>query len=122
MNYPWIYDYLNDKKGCVKDFKEEWQWTRYMVGGKLFAAVCKDEKGIDSIVTLKLVPMDGDFLRSQYEDIKPGYYMNKLHWNSVNLDGSVPDSVLREMADKSYELVLHGLTKKLQREILGELN
>lgn len=119
MNYPWLYDELASKPGAEKDFKEEWQWTRYQVGGKLFAAVCRDEQGHDSIVTLKLEPAEGAFLREQYEDIFPGYYMNKEHWNSVKLDGSVPDGLLREMAEKSYRLVLSGLSKKKQREILG---
>lgn len=118
MNYPWLYDYLLSKKGITNDFKEEWQWTRYFIGGKLFAAICKDKAGEDSLVTLKLTPSDGEFLRQQYEDITPGYYMNKLHWNSVNLRGVVPDNILKDMADKSYELVLGGLSKKKQKEIL----
>ena len=53
------------------------------------------------------------------EDIKPGYYMNKVHWYSVNLVGCVPDELLRDMAEKSYRLVLDGLSKKLQKELLG---
>ena len=117
MNYPWLDEYFLSMKGITKDFKEEWQWTRYFIGNKMFAAICKDKAGKDSIVTLKLDPMDGDFLRTQYEDVKPGYYMNKLHWNSVNLEGSVPDEILKDMAPKSYGLVLTGLSKKMQREI-----
>lgn len=83
----------------------------------MFAAICKDDSGKDYIVTLKLEPLDGDFLRNQYEDINPGYYMNKVHWNSVNLEGTVPDTTMKEMAEKSYKLVLGGLSKKLQQEI-----
>jgi len=118
MNYPWLDEYLLSMQGSTKDFKEEWQWTRYLIGNKMFAAICKDESGRDSIVTMKLDPMDGEFLREQYEDIKPGYYMNKMHWNSVNLDGCVPDELLRDMARKSYRLVLGGLSKKMQKELL----
>lgn len=62
--------------------------------------------------------MEGDFLRSQYEDIIPGYYMNKTHWNSVKADGEVPDDLVKDMLDKAYGLVLGGLSKKKQREIL----
>lgn len=118
MKYPWLYDELAQKPGCTQDFKEEWQWLRFQVGGKLFAAICKDGQGQDSLLTVKLDPEEGRFLRGQYEDIIPGYYMNKEHWNSVRLDGDVPDNLLREMAEKSYRLVLGGLSKKKQKEIL----
>nr|WP_312576106.1 MmcQ/YjbR family DNA-binding protein [Sedimentibacter sp.] len=118
MNYPFLDEYLLSMRGATKDFKEEWQWTRYLIGNKMFAAICKDESGEDYIITLKLDPMEGEFLREQYEDIKPGYYMNKLHWNSVNLEGSVPDELLKDMARKSYRLVLGGLSKKKQKELL----
>ena len=69
---------------------------------------------------LKLEPQEGRFFREQYEDIIPGYYMNKEHWNSIRLEGSVPAELIRELAEKSYRLVLHGLSKKKQKEILGE--
>ncbi len=117
MNYPWLVEYLLSMKGSTKDFKQEWQWTRYLIGNKMFAAVCKDKSGKDYIVTLKLNPLDGDFFRNQYDDIYPGYYMNKVHWNSINLEGIVPDDVVKEIAERSYRLVLSGLTKKLQKEI-----
>ncbi len=120
MDILWIYEELEKKPGAVKDFKEEWQWTRFQVGGKLFAAICKGEDGEDSLLTLKLEPAEGRFLREQYEDIIPGYYMNKEHWNSVKLGGAVPEGLLREMMEKSYRLVLGGLSKKKQKEILGE--
>lgn len=120
MKYEWIDEYLLSKKGVTKDFKEEWNWIRYLIGGKMFAAVClDDESNQPYYITLKLEPMEGEFLRQQYPDIIPGYYMNKVHWNSINPDGAVPDELMREMLDKSYSLVLHGLTKKLQKEILG---
>jgi len=118
MNYPFLDEYLLSMLGATKDFKEEWQWTRYLIGNKMFAAVCKDESGKDYIITLKLDPMDGELLREQYEDIMPGYYMNKMHWNSVNLEGSVPDELLKDMARKSYRLVLGGFSKKKQKELL----
>ena len=69
------------------------------------------------ILTLKLDPMDGDFLRSQYEDIIPGHYMNKVHWNSIYLDGCVPEEMMKEMIEKSYHIVFDSLSKKKQKEI-----
>lgn len=86
----------------------------------MFAAVCREwEDDKPYYITIKLEPEEGDFLRRQYEDIIPGYYMNKEHWNSIKPDGSVPDELLRDLLDKSYELVLESFSKKKQREILG---
>lgn len=121
MKYLWIDPYLMEKRGVTKDFKQEWQWTRYHIGSKMFAAVCKNENGEDALITLKLEPSEGDFLRQQYQDIIPGYYMNKTHWNSVKTDGEVPDGLLKDMLDRSYQLVLNGLSKKQQKDIVGDI-
>ncbi|MDR2022197.1 MAG: MmcQ/YjbR family DNA-binding protein [Hungatella sp.] len=120
MRYPWIDEYLKSMKGVSNDFKEEWNWTRYLLGDKMFAAVCKDDQGRDYLITLKLEPVEGQFLRQQYEDIIPGYYMNKVHWNSIKADGNVPDDLLKDLLEKSYRLVLAGFPKKKQKELLGE--
>ncbi len=120
MKYDWMDAYLLGKTGVTKDFKKEWNWIRYLIGDKMFAAVCLGENDEPFYITLKLEPLEGDFLRSQYEDIIPGYYMNKTHWNSVKPDGEVPDDLLKDMLDKSYQLVLGGLSRKKQREILEE--
>lgn len=118
MRYTWLDDFLMSKKGVTKDFKEEWNWIRYMIGGKMFVAVCLGENDEPYYITLKLEPVEGDFLRSQYADIIPGYYMNKVHWNSIKPDGEVPDELLKDLLDKSYALVLGGFSKKRQQEIL----
>ena len=120
MPYPWIDDYLLQKPGVTKDLQPDWNWIRYQIGGKLFAAVCLDDQDQPYYITLKLDPAEGDFLRGQYEDILPGYYMNKTHWNSVRAQGSVPDDLLRNLLDEAYRLVLPALPKKKQREITGE--
>ena len=83
--YLWLDQFLLSMSGSKKDFKEEWGWNRYLIGEKMFAAICNDATGIRDIITLKLNPLDGDFLRNQYEDIIPGHYMNKMHWNSIYL-------------------------------------
>ena len=98
MPYPWIDAYCLSKKGVVKDYKEEWEATRYQVGGKMFAMQGGDKEG-NPIFTLKLPPDFGRFLRQQYPDIVPGYYMNKEHWNSLFLHGAVPHALVREMID-----------------------
>ena len=116
----WLDTYLHSFPCVIRDFKEEWQWIRYQVGDKMFAAICKDATGKRDIITIKLDAMEGDFLRQQYKDIVPGHYMNKIHWNSIYLDGEVPTNMLKELIEKSYYLVVRGLTKKKQKEILGE--
>ncbi len=118
MRYTWIDDYLLNKVGVTKDLQEDWNWIRYKIGGKMFAAVCLGENNKPYYITLKLEPAEGDFLRQQYEDIVPGYYMNKAHWNSIKPDGEVPDDLLKDMLDKAYGLVLGGFSKKKQQEIL----
>ena len=95
MNYPWIDEYCLSKIGVERDYKTEWQATRYMIRGKMFAMQGGDKEG-KPIITIKLSPMDGQALRSQFADIVPGYYMNKEHWNSLYLEGSVPDDIVKE--------------------------
>ena len=94
MNYPWIFEELAQKPGAVRDFKEEWQWTRFQVGGKLFAAICKDGAGNDALLTLKLPPEENCFLREQYEDILPGYYCNKAGRQRAGPPGAGADGNL----------------------------
>lgn len=123
-NYPWLDQYLCGKTGTVKDYKLEWGWYRYQVGGKMFAATCRpgpEHKGYDQreLLTLKCDPLEAELLRAAYPDIIPGFYSDKRHWISVFLDGSVSEYVLRELCDRSYGLVFGKLTKKLQREIQG---
>lgn len=112
MQYPCL------KKGAVQEYKLEWQALRYRVGEKMFALLGKDNMGRD-IISLKLTPAEGQLLRAQFADIIPGYYLNKEYWNSVCLNGSVPEDVLKKMIYKSYTLVFSSLTKKRQKEIEG---
>lgn len=120
--YEWLDAYLLAKTGAVKDYKLEWQWWRYQVGGKLFAATCQpgpEHKGYDcrELLTLKCDPQRSELLRAEFPDIIPGFYCDKRHWISVFLDGEVPEDVLRDLCDCFYRLVFGKLTKKLQREL-----
>ena len=117
MAYNWIDAYLLQKRGVCKDLQKDWNWIRYQVGGKMFAAVCLDESDRPYYITLKLDPMEGDMLRQQYADVLPGYYMNKLHWNSIRAEGAVPDDVVRGLLDRSYELVLSKLSKRVREAL-----
>jgi len=123
MKYEWIEEYLMKKAGVTKDFQEQWNWIRFHVGEKLFVAICRDDETNEPIfITLKLEPVEGEFYRKEYEDIIPGYYMNKVHWNSVKADGNVPDDVVKDLLDRAYTVVFESLSKKRQREIIEEAN
>ena len=118
MKYSWIDAYLLSKRGVTKDLQADWNWVRYRIGDKMFAAVCLDREDKPYYITIKLTPETGEFLR-QYEDIIPGYYMNKQHWNSVKAEGAVPDDLMREMLDHAYHIVLSAFSGKKQRELIG---
>ena len=119
MKYPWIDEYLKAKRGVTHDLQAEWNWIRYQIGGKMFAAVLLDDGDRPVYINLKLEPLEGELMRSQYPDIIPGYYSNKRHWNSVKADGEIPDGLLKDWLDRSYQLVLKEFSRQKQREILG---
>ena len=120
MKYEWIDEYLLKMPGVSKDLQKDWNWIRYRIGEKMFVAICLDDNDKPYYITLKLEPLEGDFWRKQYEDIIPGYYMNKTHWNSVKADGNVPDDILMDLLEKAYRIVLESLSKKRQKEILED--
>lgn len=116
--------YLRAKPGAEKDFKAEWEWWRYLVGGKMFAAEFtvgpehKEPYRGRHLLTLKCDPAWAEALRSDLPHaVYPGFYMDKRNWISIDLDADVAGSLLVELCDHSYGLVFSKLTKKLQREI-----
>ena len=85
--------------------------------GKLFALADVD---LFQSVNLKCDPEEAVLLRESYPAIQPGYHMNKKHWNTVDMDGSLDDKFVRGLIDTSYDLVVKGLTKS-QKELLTKL-
>lgn len=118
MNIQAFYDYCLAKKGVTEHFPFDEDTLVFKVGGKMFAlsSLMQWEKG-EASVNLKCDPDRALELRAQYEAIEPGYHMSKVHWNTVSVDGDVPEKMFRELIDHSYELVFKSLTKKLQAEI-----
>ena len=104
MKYDWLDEYCLSKRGVRKDFKAEWNATRYMLNGKMFAMQGGDKEG-NPIITVKLDPMFGQLLRNRYRDIVPGYYMNKEHWNTVTLGADVPVAEVHRQIEQSYDLI-----------------
>lgn len=118
MRYDWLDGYLLNKRSVTKDLQPSWNWIRYHIGGKMFAAVCLSDQNQPYYINLKIDPAESEFLRSQYEDIILGYYADKRNWISVKPNGAVPDELLKDLLDKAYRLMLGGFSKKRQREIL----
>jgi predicted DNA-binding protein (MmcQ/YjbR family) len=81
----------------------------FKVSGKMFALAALDE--LPTTVNLKCDPDLALDLRDRYEQVRPGYHMNKKHWNTVEIEGVIPDLELRKMIDHSYELVIKRLPK-----------
>jgi len=84
----------------------------FKVMGKMFALTSLDSERFS--VNLKCDPDRALELRELHDEIQPGYHMNKKHWNTVDFEGSLKGSMLRELVDHSYAMVVKGLTKKLK--------
>jgi predicted DNA-binding protein (MmcQ/YjbR family) len=118
MNLETYYEYCLSKKGVTEHFPFDEDTLVFKVGGKMFAlsSLSQWEKGQPS-VNLKCDPERAEELRAEYDDIQPGFHMSKTHWNTIAVNESVSDALVKELIDHSYELVFKSLTKKLQNEI-----
>lgn len=87
----------------------------YKVVGKMFAILSPEE--FPPRVSLKCEPSLALELREEYPAVTPGYHLNKTHWNTIELDGSVPDRELKKMISHSYEQVVAGLPKMWRRNL-----
>ena len=91
--------------------------TTFKVGGRVFAL--SRLGGSESLrVSLKCEPEVAVGLRAEHPAILPGYHLDKRHWNTVTLDGSLPDRLVRDLVEDSYDLVVGALPKRT-REQLG---
>ena len=88
----------------------------FKVAGKIFALAALDE--IPATVNLKCDPDLALALRDRYEQVQPGYHMNKKHWNTIIVDGTLSSGQIREMIDESYTLVVRSLPLKERKKLL----
>ena len=88
----------------------------FKVGGKMFALAALDK--VPATANLKCDPDLALELRDRYEQVRPGYHMNKKHWNTVEIESGIPEAELRKMIDHSYELVVKGLPKAKRVKLL----
>ena len=82
----------------------------YKVGDKMFAIISEDSSPLR--ISLKCDPQLAVHLRERYESVMPGYHLNKKHWNTVLVDGSVSSKQLKQWIDHSYDLIAAGLPRK----------
>ena len=116
MNVEKFREYCLKKAGVTEDSPFGPEHVVFKVAGKMFALLAFEE--VPPTANLKCDPDRALELRDRYEQVRPGYHMNKKHWNTVEIDTGIPDAELREMIDHSYELVVKSLPKK-QRDALG---
>ncbi|WP_218597662.1 MmcQ/YjbR family DNA-binding protein [Polaribacter sp. NJDZ03] len=119
MHIEQLRDFCIAKKGVTEHFPFDESTLVFKVMDKMFLLTGLNnwEKG-ESKVNLKCNPEKAIELREEYEGIIAGFYMNKKHWNTVSINSSdVPDNFVKELINHSYDLVVSGLTKKLQKEL-----
>ena len=118
MNLETYYEYCLSKKGVTEHFPFDEDTLVFKVGGKMFglSSLSQWEKGQPS-VNLKCDPKRAEELRTEYDDIQPGFHMSKTHWNTIALNESVSDALVKELIDHSYELICNSLPKKVQLEL-----
>lgn len=115
MDGKTVSSYCLSKKGAVEDFPFGPEVLTIKAGSKMFALI--SDRGGKLNVSLKCDPFLAQDLRERYKSITPGYHLNKKHWNTLVIDGSIPDEEIYWMIDHSYELTLKSLTKA-ERELL----
>jgi predicted DNA-binding protein (MmcQ/YjbR family) len=104
------------RPGATEEFPFGSEVSVFKVAGKMFALGNLDSRPLE--VSAKCDPDLADDLRATYAGIRPGYHLNKRHWNTITLDGSVPDGTVTQLLEDSYDLVVAGLPHA-KREELG---
>lgn len=103
------------RPGAVETYPFGADTAVYKVGGKMFALV--PQSADPPSVSLKCDPEWAEVLRNAYDAVRPGYHLNKKHWNTVVLDGSIPDDEVEELVEHSYQLVVESLPKRVRAEL-----
>lgn len=120
MNIEEYRDYCMNKKAVTEHFPFDNDALVFKVLGKMFAlASLKKWEAGEGFINLKCDPEYAQELRAQYESIKPGYHMHKQQWNSVYIQtGELPKTLILELIDHSYEMVIKSMTKKMRDTLL----
>lgn len=113
-----IKQYLLDKPEAKEDFPFGPEVAVYKVRDKMFALIGAEETEVR--INLKCDPVEAEQLRMVFDAVIPGYHMNKKHWNTVIINGSIPDGEVKRMIDNSYKLVIKGLGKTVANLLLAK--
>jgi predicted DNA-binding protein (MmcQ/YjbR family) len=113
MNIQDFREFCLSLPGTEESFPFDESTLVFKVKGKIFALTDVD---LFTSVNLKCEPEKALELRDRYEAVQPGYHMNKKHWNTVQINGSIPDSILLGWTKDSYDLVVATLPRKIRRE------
>ena len=114
MNVEEFRVYCLGKPLVTEEFPFDETTLVFKVAGKMFALTGLDDPEFK--VNLKCDPDRSVVLREEYESIRPGWHMNKKHWNTVHVDGSFPEELFVELIDHSYVLVVKSLPKKIREQ------
>lgn len=114
MNIEELREYCLSLNGVSEDFPFDETTLVFKVSGKMF---CLTDLEDEFAVALKNNPEKNFELREEYPAVKPAYHMNKQHWNSIKVDGSMSDDMIKNLIDESYDLVVLKLTRKQQQEL-----
>ncbi len=117
MDFNVLRNYCLGKKGAVEYFPFDAETLVFKVGSKMFALTNMNKSPLK--INLKCDPFLSDELRKEFTAVKPGYHMNKKHWNTVVIDGTLEEGKIFWMIDMSYELVFNSL-KKAEREQINK--
>jgi predicted DNA-binding protein (MmcQ/YjbR family) len=107
-----VHALLASLPGAVEDTPFGPDALVFKVGGKMYAILSRDQQPVT--LSLKVDPLEGEILRQTWAAIGPGYHLNKRHWITVTLDGSLPDELLEDLIRDSYDLVVRGLTRAVR--------
>ena len=114
MNVEDLRDYCLQKSGITEGMPFDNNTLVFKVGNKIFLLISLDA---GNRFNVKCDPELAIELRDRHSEVIPGYHMNKVHWNTVYMDGNLTRKQLCEMIDHSYTLILKSLSKALQAEI-----
>jgi predicted DNA-binding protein (MmcQ/YjbR family) len=116
MNIEQLQEYCLSKNGAEETLPFGPDTLVYKVGGKVFLLTSlNNENGLQ--FNVKCDPDLAQELRAQYDCVQPGYHMNKKHWNTIVVDGSVSLKLLKEWIDHSYQLIVDSLPKKMREQL-----
>ena len=110
ITFEEIRKYVNSKKGVTEERPFGPDVLVHKVMGKMFTILPEDEEELS--ISLKCDPDEALALRDMYTAVQPGYHLNKKHWNTVTIDGSIPNDEIWQMIDNSYDLVVKKTSKK----------